>query len=133
MIPMRRCTSAAVMDATPRAAGRCRCAVASPGSTASSSARRYRIVESLEVGEAKTNAPDRGGLRSGALAPLSGSRLAPLELGLSAWLFLRGLTLRLGPRLTARRGGLTPRLAARWGGLAARLGARGRRLSAPPL
>src|SRR5258705_13591131 len=133
MIPMRRCTSAGVMDATPRAAGRCRCAVASPGSTASSSARRYRIVESLEVGEAKANAPDRGGLRSGALALRYRSRLAPLEFGLSAWLLFRGLTLWLAPRLSARRGSLTPRLTVRWRGLAPRLGARWRWLSAPPL
>src|SRR2546426_9175566 len=113
MIPMRRCTSAIVMDAAPRAAGRCRCAAASPGSTASSSARRYRIAQSLEVGEAKANGPDRVGLRSGVLARLCRLRLAPLELGFGAWLLFRGLPLRLDPRPPARGGGLTPRLTAR--------------------
>src|SRR2546422_7452556 len=133
MIPMRRCTSAIVMDAAPRAAGRCRCEAASPGSTASSSARRYRIAQGLEVGEGKANAPDRGGLRSGALALLCRLRLAPLELGFGAWLLFRGLTLRLDPRLSARWGSLTPRLTARWRDLAPRLGARWRRVSAAPL
>src|SRR6185437_7615825 len=78
--------------------------------------------QGLEVGEAKANAPDRGGLRSGALALLCRSRLAPLELGIAARLLLWGLTLRLDPRLTTR-----------WGSLASRLGARWRRVSAPPL
>ena len=78
--------------------------------------------QGLEVGEAKPNAPDRGGLRSGALALLCRSRLAPLELGFGAWLLLWGLTLRLDPRLTTR-----------WGSLASRLGARWRRVSASPL
>src|SRR6185437_12932992 len=78
--------------------------------------------QGLEVGEAKANAPDRGGLRSGALALLCRSRLAPLELGIAAGLLLWGLTLRLDPRLTTR-----------WGSLASRLGARWRRVSAPPL
>src|SRR5256884_457209 len=50
------------------------------------------------------------------------SRLAPLELGFGPGLVLRGLTLRLGPRLTARG----------WR-LASRLTARGRRVSAPGL
>src|SRR2546429_8852032 len=50
------------------------------------------------------------------------SRLAPLELGFGPGLVLRGLTLRLGPRLTARG----------WR-LASRLTARGRRGSAPGL
>jgi len=74
------------------------------------------------VGEAKPNAPDRGGLRSGALALRCRSRLAPLELGFGARLLLWGLTLRLDPRLTTR-----------WGSLASRLGARWRRVSASPL
>src|SRR5439155_17976850 len=122
MIAMRRCTSAIVMEAAPRGTGRSRCAAAGPGSTASSSARRYRIAKGLEGGETKANAPYRGGLRSGALALLARSRLAPLELGLGPRLLFRGLTLRLRPRLAARCGYLSPRLGARW-----------RRLSAPPL
>src|SRR2546430_2198968 len=122
MIAMRRCTSAIVMEAAPRAAGRCRCAAASPGSAASSSARRYRIAQAFEVGEPKGNAPDRRDLRSGAFPLLCRSRLAPLELGSGRWLLFRGLALRLGPRLTAGWGGLAPRLGRRW-----------RRLGAPPL
>src|SRR5882672_1377557 len=123
MIPMRRCTSVIVMDGAPRAAGCCRWAAAGPESTASSSARRYRIAfRGLEVGEAKPNAPDRGGLQLGALALLCRSRLASLELGFGARLLLWGLTLRFDPRLTTR-----------WGSLAARLGAPWRRVSAPPL
>jgi hypothetical protein len=66
--------------------------------------------------------PDRGELRSGALALTRRSRLAPLELGFVARLLLRGLTLRLDPRLAAGRGSLTPRL-----------GARRRRVDTPPL
>src|SRR2546429_6142612 len=41
------------------------------------------------------------------------SRLAPLELGFGPGLVLRGLTLRLGPRLTARGWRLASRLTAR--------------------
>jgi len=78
--------------------------------------------QGLEVGEAKPNAPDRGGLRSGALALRCRSRLAPLELGFGARLLLWGLTLRLDPRLTTRGGSLASRLGARW-----------RRVSASPL
>src|SRR5947199_5543244 len=121
MMRMRRWTSVATIEAAPRAAGPCRCAAAVPGSTARSSARRYRIAKALGGGP-KANAPDRGGLRSGALALLFRSRLAPLELGFGPGLVLRGLTLRLGPRLTARG----------WR-LASRLTARGRRVSAPGL
>src|SRR5439155_1299270 len=96
-------------------------AAAVPESTASSSARRYRIAKALG-GETESYAPDRGGLQSGALALRFQSRLAPLELGFGPGLVLRGLTLRLGPRLTARG----------WR-LASRLTARGRRVSAPGL
>src|SRR5439155_6771951 len=70
----------------------------------------------------KANAPGREELRSGAVALLCRSRLAPLELGFGPWLLFRRLTLRLGPRLAARWGSLAPRLGARWW-----------RLSAPPL
>src|SRR3989440_1910469 len=85
------------------------------------------------VGRPKANAPDREGLRSGALALLFRSRLAPLELGFGPGLVLRGLTLRLGPRLTARGWRLASRLTARGRCLASRFGARGRRVSAPGL
>src|SRR6266576_3232851 len=51
-----------------------------------------------------------------------GLRLAPLQLGFGPGLVLRGLTLRLGPRVTARGRCL-----------ASRFGARGRRVSAPVL
>src|SRR5713101_1391867 len=132
MMPMRRWTSVATIEAAPRAAGPFRCAAAVPGSTASSSARRYRIAKALGGGP-KANAPDRGGLRSGALALLCRSRLAPLELGFGPGLVLRGLTLRLGPRLIARGRRLASRLTARGRSLAPRLGARGRRVSAPAL
>src|SRR5947199_2358050 len=132
MMRMRRWTSVATIEAAPRAAGPCRCAAAVPGSTARSSARRYRIAKALGGGP-KANAPDRGGLRSGALALLFRSRLAPLELGFGPGLVLRGLTLRLGPRLTARGWRLASRLTARRRCLASRFGARGRRVSAPGL
>src|SRR5213596_1856824 len=85
------------------------------------------------VGRPKANAPDRRGLRSGALALLFRSRLAPLEFGFGPGLVLRGLTLRLGPRLTARGWRLASRLTARGRCLASRFGARGRRVSAPAL
>src|SRR5207249_11365709 len=54
--------------------------------------------------------------------PAGWLRLAPLQLGFGSWLLLRRLTLRLHPRLAARRGCLAPRLNARW-----------RRLGAPSL
>src|SRR5207247_7986481 len=62
-----------------------------------------------------------------------GLRLAPLQLGFGPGLVLRGLTLRLGPRLTARGRCLASRLTARGWRLASRFGARGGRVSAPAL
>src|SRR5207247_2003314 len=79
------------------------------------------------VGGPKANAPDRGGLRSGALALLFRSRLASLQLGFGPGLVLRGVTLRLGPRLTARGWGRASRRRARGGGPGRRSGGRGRR------
>src|SRR6266513_368999 len=102
MIPMRRCTSVAVMAAAPRAAGTGRCVAAGPGSTASSTARRYRIAKSLEMGEGKLTRPTVGNYGRARSPRLSRSRLASFELGFAPRLLLRRLTLLLGPRLSAR-------------------------------
>src|SRR6266581_5703315 len=50
MTPMRRRTSSAVIEGTPRVAGRCRCAAASPGSMARNRPRRCRMKWLLETG-----------------------------------------------------------------------------------
>src|SRR5947199_4340703 len=112
MIPMRRCMSAAVIDAAPLVADCCRCPAAMTGSAASRSARRYRIAIALRNGDRKLTCPaatDYGRARAGTVK----SGLTPLQLRLAPWLLLRGLLLRLYPRLAARRRRFAPWLGTR--------------------
>src|SRR5205814_1181056 len=70
MIPMRRCMSAAVIDAAPLVADCCRCPAAMTGSAASRSARRYRIAIALRNGDRKLTCPaatDYGRARAGTV------------------------------------------------------------------
>src|SRR2546423_2542398 len=112
MMPMRRRTSSAVIEAAPRAGGCCRWAAPGTVSTASSRFRRYRITGGLEKGSEQTNAPGCGGPRRGARADRRSSRLAALQLRLGPRLVLRGIAFRLDARLALGGRGLAPRLGA---------------------
>src|SRR5229473_1475099 len=133
MMPMRRRTSSAVIDATPRAGGSCCCAAAGPATSASTRVQPRRVMCGLERLGPKPNPPEREEPRSGTVAPRV-SRLAPLELGLRPSVVPRGLGGRCGARLDARlragRGALGPRLRAWLGArLWAWLGTRRRRVA----
>src|SRR5229473_3569801 len=133
MMPMRRRTSSAMIDATPRAGGSCCCAAAGPATSASTRVQPCRVMCGLERLGPKPNPPEREEPRSGTVAPRV-SRLAPLELGLRPSVVPRGLGGRCGARLDARlragRGALGPRLRAWLGArLWAWLGTRRRRVA----
>src|SRR5229473_2126424 len=122
MMPMRRRTSSAVIDATPRAGGSCCCAAAGPATSASTRVQPRRVMCGLERLGPKPNPPEREEPRSGTVAPRV-SRLAPLELGLRPSVVPRGLGGRCGARLGAwlgtRRRRVAPRLRARRGSVGA--------------
>src|SRR5713226_5636423 len=126
MMPMRRRTSSAVIDATPRAGGSCCCAAAGPATSASTRVQPCRVMCGLERLGPKPNPPQREEPRSGTVAPRV-SRLAPLELGLRPSVVPRGLGGRCGARLGARlrawlgtrRRRVAPRLRARRGSVGA--------------
>src|SRR5947208_4309642 len=130
MTPMRRRTSSTVIAAAPpppppRPSGGWRCAATGTVSTARSRFRRYRITGGLEKGTEKLMRPsvaDHG--RARAAWPRS-SRLAAFQLRLGPWLVLRGVALRLHPRLAPGGRSLPPWLGARWLGALLTLRRRG--------